>query len=352
MIDFKNTIIEQLAVHYVGNPLQEQPLKLSNEPLTFNDDMIYELLINYFFKSFKSEEVYQFHNEDDISLNEVFAACYSIFSNPEEKFFEQSRILADILYRTTDHPQVKSGELFVSQFSGTQLDGEDFEAIGIFKAENKDTILKVYPEENGFGIDHEEGININKLDKGCIIFNTEAETGYKVAIVDNIKANGEAIYWKKDFLGLLHKENNYTHTQSYLQMCKGFFEEVYNEDNGVDKSEQILKINQSKNYFKDANTFKEDVFEQEVMKEPEIIEAFKDYKESYQEPEEFKLPETDQFHISKQAVKSQQKYFKSILKLDKNFHIYIHGGRDLIERGFDDHKKMKYYKIYFSELLP
>ncbi|WP_020528481.1 nucleoid-associated protein [Flexithrix dorotheae] len=351
MIDFKNTEIEQLAVHYVGNPAQDQPLKLSNEPLRFSDDMVYNLLINYFFKPFKSEEVYQFHHDDDISLNEVFASCYAIFSN-QEKFFEQSRIIADILYRSTDHPQVKSGEMFIAYFSGTQLEGEEIDAIGIFKAENKDTILKVFPEENGFGIDHEEGININKLDKGCIVFNLEAETGYKVAIVDNLKTNGEAIYWKKDFLGLLHKENNFTHTQSYLQLCKGFFEEVYNEENGVDKSAQIMKINQSKNYFKDANTFKEEVFEQEVMQEQEIIEAFKDYKESYQETEEFKLPDKDQFQISKQAVKSQQKFFKSILKLDKNFHVYIHGGRDLIERGFDDHKKMKYYKIYFNELLP
>lgn len=40
---------------------------------------------------------------------------------------------------------------------------------------------------------------------------------------------------------------------------------------------------------------------------------------------------------------------KSVIKLDKNFHIYVHGRRDLIERGFDEEKGKKYYKVYFDE---
>jgi hypothetical protein len=41
--------------------------------------------------------------------------------------------------------------------------------------------------------------------------------------------------------------------------------------------------------------------------------------------------------------------FKSILKLDKNFHIYIHGRQDLIERGFDEAKGKHFYKVYFEQ---
>jgi hypothetical protein len=40
--------------------------------------------------------------------------------------------------------------------------------------------------------------------------------------------------------------------------------------------------------------------------------------------------------------------FKSVLKLDKNFHIYVHGNRQLIERGYDDEKGMNYYKVFFN----
>jgi hypothetical protein len=48
------------------------------------------------------------------------------------------------------------------------------------------------------------------------------------------------------------------------------------------------------------------------------------------------------------AVKKQERIFKSVLKLDKNFHIYIHGDRELIEQGMDADGR-KFYKIYFEE---
>jgi len=36
------------------------------------------------------------------------------------------------------------------------------------------------------------------------------------------------------------------------------------------------------------------------------------------------------------------------LKLDGNFHVYIHGNKDMIERGVDDDGR-KYYKLYYEE---
>jgi len=38
-----------------------------------------------------------------------------------------------------------------------------------------------------------------------------------------------------------------------------------------------------------------------------------------------------------------------VIKLDKNFHIYVHGNRDLIEKGFDEAKGKNYYKMYFEQ---
>jgi hypothetical protein len=61
------------------------------------------------------------------------------------------------------------------------------------------------------------------------------------------------------------------------------------------------------------------------------------------------MPIADSFDISGAAVKKQARVYKSVLKLDKNFHIYIHGNKDLIEKGFDDGRDMNYYKVYFRE---
>ena len=49
-------------------------------------------------------------------------------------------------------------------------------------------------------------------------------------------------------------------------------------------------------------------------------------------------------------MKKQARVFKSVLKLDKNFHIYIHGDRNRIERGVDEQGR-KYYKIYYDQEL-
>jgi len=57
---------------------------------------------------------------------------------------------------------------------------------------------------------------------------------------------------------------------------------------------------------------------------------------------------SDNFVISESAVKKQARSIKSIIKLDKNFHIYVHGHRELIEQGVDEAGR-KFYKIYYSE---
>ena len=66
----------------------------------------------------------------------------------------------------------------------------------------------------------------------------------------------------------------------------------------------------------------------------------------YRENKQIEL--NNQFDISAKAVKKQARAFKSVLKLDKNFHIYIHGDRNMIEQGIDNDGR-KFYKIYYQE---
>jgi len=46
-------------------------------------------------------------------------------------------------------------------------------------------------------------------------------------------------------------------------------------------------------------------------------------------------------------VKDEKKYFKHVLKLDKNFHVYIHGEKKYIRKGYDPDRDMNYYVLYF-----
>jgi hypothetical protein len=76
-----------------------------------------------------------------------------------------------------------------------------------------------------------------------------------------------------------------------------------------------------------------------------MIILFNKFKSSYQQEREIEI--ADNFTISNTAVKKKVRGLTSVIKLDKNFDIYVHGNRELIEQGHDE--KGKYYKIYYKE---
>ncbi|MBS1504743.1 MAG: nucleoid-associated protein, partial [Bacteroidetes bacterium] len=187
MIGFFEATITSLAIHRVGNRLNEEGYVLSEAPLVIEDELLGNILMQYFVTPFtKINEVYRFyHANDDLDLNEVYHFAESIFENPDT-FHEGSRQIAKYLYEASNHPKIKSGELYVALFQNLQMEGEPVDAVGIFKSETKETFLKVSPQQDGFGLAYDnEGVDIRKLDKGCLVFNTEKEQGYKVAVVDN-----------------------------------------------------------------------------------------------------------------------------------------------------------------------
>lgn len=333
----------KISLHKVGNKSLDEGLSLSKTYLkTF--DNINKVLVSYFMSPFKSEEYFNFYHESMLELNEVYVYVSKIFENPDD-LFEQSVHLAKHLYEKSTHPKIKGGEFYTVYFKDCILDGETVDAVGLFKSENKDTFLKVYPTGDGFEIESELGVNINKLDKGCLIFNTESEKGYVVAVVDNTNKGSEAQYWIDDFLHLRQRQDEYFNTQSVLNMCKSFVTKEMPQQFEVSKADQVDFLNKSVKFFKENDNFDMEEFAHEVIIQPEVIESFHRYKTDFQHQHEIEI--SDNFEISDIAVKKQARSIKSIIKLDKNFHIYIHGNRELIEQGED--QKGKFYKVYYRE---
>ena len=342
MLNFKEARLEKLAVHYVGNLADSEGMNLSQN-LVDVDNEVKSVLKTFFLKSFKEQGLYTFHHESDLNLNEAFHYAKTVFSNPDSLLL-QSINLARHLYECSSHPMIKSGELYVAYFSDCVINGEVTEVLGLFKSENRETYLKVFPANGSFEVQKSEGISINKLDKGCLIFNTEKETGYRVAVIDNTNKNNEAQYWKNKFLKVKPNEDSYYVTQNYLALCKEFAEEAFPEADKVDK---IDLVNNSISYFSRNDSFNIKSFEEEVMQEPEIIEKFQKYKNSFKEEEN--VPVFDEFEISKPALKQSKRYIRSVIKLDKNFHVYVHGNRQNIIRGFDEQTGLNTYTLYFKE---
>ncbi len=347
MIAYIDATLDRLSIHRSGNKVNDENYRLSEAPLEITDEMLCRLVMQYFLSPFeKVNEVYRFyHNSDNLELNECFHFSREVFAQPE-RFHENSRLFTKHLYETSNHPKIKSGELYVAYFRNLQIEGELHDAIGLFKSESKEAYLKVYPEQSGYNLDYEpEAINIKKLDKGCLIFNTEGEQGYKVVITDQTNKN-EALYWTDEFLRLKIRNDNFNQTQNALSVYKNFVTQMDDEFD-IEKKDKIELLNRSIKYFKEKENFDLEEFSQEVIGDEKGIESFKTFKNRYEE--EFDSPIADSFSISGAAVKKQARVYKSVLKLDKNFHIYIHGQADLIERGFDDERSMNFYKVYFKD---
>lgn len=345
MISQETTNIDAIAIHKVGNKGTGQGVQLSNS-LIKTDDTINQLLLSFFFHPFKTNEYYNFHHDADIQLNEIYNYVTSIFEDPDT-LYDQSVNIAKHLYNQSVHPKINLGELYVVYFQDCIVDGEQVDAVGLFKSENRETYLKVYPKGDGFEINTDDGINISKLDKGCLIFNTEKENGYVVAVADNLKKSSDAVYWKDDFLKIEPRTDSYFNTKHAIDLCKDYITEKLPDEFQVSRVDQADLLNKSADFFKEKETFDLDEFANEIMQQPEVAESFKNYKTEFEKKHNTEFEED--FEISKNAVKSKSKVFKSIIKLDKNFHIYVHGKREYIVRGHDDQSGMNYYQVFFHE---
>ncbi len=345
MIDFTQTRIERCSVHSVGNKTNGEELQLSKSLLDIDETNTRELLLKFFLPPFSSPEFYSFtFSNGDCSMNPLYNYASMIFDNPDV-FHENSINIARHLFETSTHPQIKPGDLFVAYLDSITMGDETVDALGIFKSENRGSFLKVNNQSNNFSIQGENGINIEKLDKGCLVFNTNRDTGYRVCIVDKSNKLTEAQYWKDSFLQLKPISDEYHSTKEFLTIAKNFVTKKLTQDFEVGRTDQIDLLNRSVEYFKKNENFSKDEFEQNVFRQPEVINSFRNFESSYKSENNIELP--DSFEISPQAVKKQARIFKSVLKLDRNFHIYIHGNRELIEKGVDENGK-KYYKIFYD----
>ncbi|MBA4057181.1 MAG: hypothetical protein C0490_20885 [Marivirga sp.] len=344
MIETSQSRIEAVSVHVVGNSNRQEELKLSEDPLSIEDDLLKKLLLTYFLANFSVPEYYNFtFSNEDFTLNPIYKFVADVFESGDS-FHTNSINIAKHLYEATQHPNIKSGDLYIAHFSNVVIGNTSAEAVGIFKSENKETYLKLYKHSNSFDLNADEGVNIRKLDKGCLVLNTEAEEGYKILIVDNANKS-DAQFWKNDFLHVKPFSDAFHHTHNFMNLTRQYVGDQLDEEFSVSKADKIDLLNRSMDFFKTREQFNQNEFETEVLADVSVIESFRKFEKTFMSDKEI----ADSFEISAQAVKRQARIFKSVLKLDKNFHIYIHGNRELIEKGFDEVMNRHFYKIYFDQ---
>lgn len=348
MLNFYNAQIESVSLHRVGNKNKNEGVFLSNEPYSLNDEMS-GLLKEYFFKPFreKEENYFKFSNEVDVEFNEIYKAVSEIFTEPS-KVHLISKNITTHLFEQSNHPHIKSGEVYVVHFSDLVLDNQKVDGVGIFKSELKHDFLQFEEKSENLEIIIRQGININKLDKGCLIFNEAKEEGFKVLSVDSNRY--DAKYWLENFLGLEPLSDDNFKTKNYLKFCQNFAKDVVLP--AEDKQQEVLFMNRAVNHFAKNDAFEESNFLNEVIENPELIPEFKHYK--VEKGPKFSIEDVSNFDIANKAVSDARKKIKNVINLDTNVQIKMdfinpESAEKFVEKGWDEERQMYYYLVYFNK---
>lgn len=339
MIKIDEATLKKFIVHKIGS--EEHDSVLSNQLWAQGDEdseaILKKLLLNPFLNH---AATYEFTHEVNIEYNVLFGLTKTIYNGSD--FVETSKSIAQHLLAISKHANINSGDLFVAEFDGVELNGDYVQAIGIFKFEEKESFLETSVIDKCSVIDRRRGLSSRKPEKACLVLCTDEP--YTLLIVDNNSKTTD--YWQNDFIKHKLKNDFVNQTTDFLTITKNYITDQITNDFEVSKADQIDLLNRSVDYFKKNETFVKEEFEEQVFNDTGVIDSFRRYDERYKQEHELEFE--DSFQISAQAVKKQARVFKSVLKLDKNFHIYIHGNRELIENGVDDNGR-KYYKIYYEQ---
>ena len=348
MINLFNAHIENLSIHRVGNKSRNESQFLSEQPFNLTDEIV-PLIKEYFFRPFreKEENYFQFAHEVDLDYNEMFQFASEVFANPSS-LHDVSKKITNHLFQQSNHPHIKNGEVYVTYLTNVNIDNTVVDAIGVFKSEVQTDFLQF--EEKGTTLEMilQQGINLSKLDKGCLIFNYKKEEGYKVLSVDSNRY--DARYWLEHFLSVDAFQDENFITKKYLKFCQGFAKDVVFP--AEDKKQEVMFMNRSVNYFAKNDQFEESNFLNEVMDNPDLIPEFRSYK--VDKGEKYSIEDVTTFPIANSAVSDARKSIKNVINLDTHIQIKMdfinpESAEKYVEKGWDEEKQMYYYLVYFNK---
>lgn len=330
--------ISAAVVQRVGNKSLGDGIAFSTELCPMDDVEIH--LHKLIDTSFKYDDLKHFDAIDSVEYNLVHRCVSKVFTD-NNCLIEQANNLARHLYEQSIHPNVKEGEFYVVYFKECELNGKAMDAIGLFKSESRETILKIFIQEDKLRLSPEQGMSLRKLDKGCIIFNTDRENGYKVAVVDNTNSGSDARYWVDNFLHIANCNDDYHKTLQAVNMCTTFIRQTQKDDDGLTcakaaKAATILLSSEQSVTLKQVADI--------LCPTDEQKQQFDTFKTQFEEthgtlPNEFTPVST--------ALKRKPVNRMNTIKLGTDFEVKILNSNAEVEIGCDQSKGMKFFKLYY-----
>ena len=111
-------------------------------------------------------------------------------------------------------------------------------------------------------------------------------------------------------------------------------------------------ISQGVKLFNENEIITKDLIEQELLSPFDVVDSYSKFKSQYNKENNLGLEEN--FNVSPSTLKKEKKKIKSQINLDTKIQIKldISEGDSLkenIEKGFDEERKMHFYKVFFNE---
>jgi len=347
MIKRNKASISKCILHKVGNKFNSTKNAFSEQPIDFDEES-YDIIVPYLLKPFTNlAESFRFNHHSNVELNEINNYASQLLKDDSE-FVEISKHIVTHLFEQSNSSQIKTGDVIICMIHDLQYQDYQTDAIGIFKIENKTHFFQTYLENNSYDIIANRGISTKKVDKGCLVLNASDGEGKIVLSVDN--NNYDAQYWIKSFLNVKYPDDSNEHTKNYIEMCRDFSKEVMQPQFGGQEQSNFLA--KTVDFFKENEIANIETFKGNVFENEDRIQLFEAFKKGYESDHNILI--RNQFDISEIVLKKQKQKIKTEIKLDTNIQIKLDvdapdASEDFLERGYDEDKKMHYYKVFFNE---
>lgn len=339
MTTFQHSLLTEIAIHHAGS--KPSDLFISENTTRLPDEEDVKRMVRHFTRGFLMDAPNQFVEKDGI-VSETANLMMSVFQN-EMSFFEGTVRLTEIYQQFAVKHHEGSGEIIFCKFEIPEHEDQvRHSGIGFYITEGRTDFLQLDRANNTYSMSLNEGIPLKKMPRAVLFLYDEKE-GLRLLFRKwdpGISGNP----FREEFLQCRPVVNDYHYTASHLSLMKSYMDQEMEEE---DKLSRIDALNKSLTYLQENDHFDMNEFESKVFEDPEQVRSFDEFRKNY--TKEHDLDIVDEFDISQGAVKKSQRYIRSVIKLDKNFHVYVHGNKQNIVRGYDTEKDMYFYTLYFRE---
>ena len=340
MINLSEINIQQIGIHYLNKELEK--VVISEQPVTPSDNNMVKKLVKGLYHRFSLEVPFEFSNLRTEDSNRASNLIRQKF-NSQVSFQEISVELASLYLDSYETENMKSGYLILLDLTNIMINEVSCSGLGILRSHEAEEFISPKQLNQFIDIDVLQGISLKNLEINCLIVREE-NTKTDQVFFKNPSLEFKNNFFMDQYLSVVPVINEYHQTQGQINIYKSFVENELNLDSKIEKFD---KINDSMQFLNQHDNFQISDFEEEVIKDPETIDSFKEFRQNFSDENDIEL--SDDFIISKNAVKNNTRYVRNVIKLDKNFHVYVHGNRQNIVKGYDEEKDLYYYQIYFKE---